>query len=185
MTENEVLKRIPLDYNTGEGLLPELRYLAKMHGYTGRTGLIRFVFKCLHNYLCYVVASSLHGGELKSSFYRSMGVKVGRNVGIASDVHIDPFYWPELITLEDGVTISPRVMLVTHSRPLISLKGSVPSYASGITVKKGAWICLGAIVLPGVTIGEGSVVAAGAVVTKDVPSHTLVGGVPAKVIKKL
>ena len=48
-----------------------------------------------------------------------------------------------------------------------------------------AWIGSSSTILPGVTIGEGAVVAAGAVVTKDVPPRTVVGGVPAKVIKEL
>lgn len=48
-----------------------------------------------------------------------------------------------------------------------------------------AWLGANVTVLPGVTIGEGAVVAAGAVVTKDVPARTVVGGVPAKVIKEL
>ena len=47
------------------------------------------------------------------------------------------------------------------------------------------WIGAGAVVLPGVTVGRHCVVAAGAVVTRDVPANTLVGGVPAKVIKQL
>ena len=47
------------------------------------------------------------------------------------------------------------------------------------------WIGANAVILPGVTIGNHSVVAAGAVVTKDVPPHTLVAGVPAKIIKTL
>ena len=47
------------------------------------------------------------------------------------------------------------------------------------------WIGANAVVLPGVTIGNHSVVAAGAVVTKDVPPHSLVAGVPAKVIKQI
>ncbi|MBQ9042690.1 MAG: sugar O-acetyltransferase [Eggerthellaceae bacterium] len=48
-----------------------------------------------------------------------------------------------------------------------------------------AWLGANVTVLPGVTIGEGAVVAAGAVVTRDVPARTVVGGVPAKVIKEL
>ena len=48
-----------------------------------------------------------------------------------------------------------------------------------------AWLGANVTLLPGVTVGEGAVVAAGAVVTKDVPARTVVGGVPAKVIKRL
>lgn len=50
---------------------------------------------------------------------------------------------------------------------------------------KNAWIGSNATVLQGVTVGENSVVAAGAVVTKDVPANSIVGGVPAKLIKKI
>ena len=47
------------------------------------------------------------------------------------------------------------------------------------------WIGSHATILPGVTVGDGAVVAAGAVVAKDVPANTVVGGVPAKVIKHI
>ena len=52
-----------------------------------------------------------------------------------------------------------------------------------VVIGDDVWIGANAVILPGVTIGHHSVVAAGAVVTKDVPSNTVVGGVPAKVIK--
>ncbi len=60
----------------------------------------------------------------------------------------------------------------------------------GITTKPviigdDVWIGANAVILPGVTIGKHCVVAAGAVVTKDVPDNTIVGGVPAKEIKKI
>ena len=53
-----------------------------------------------------------------------------------------------------------------------------------VIIKDNAWIGMSAIILKGVTVGEGAIVAAGSVVTKDVPPHTIVAGVPAKVIKK-
>lgn len=55
--------------------------------------------------------------------------------------------------------------------------------AARVIVGNDVWIGHGVIVLPGVTIGDGAVLAAGAVVTKDVPPYTIVGGVPAKVIR--
>jgi len=54
-----------------------------------------------------------------------------------------------------------------------------------VTIGNDIWIGANAVILPGVTIGDHSVVAAGAVVTKDIPPHTLVAGVPAKIIKEL
>lgn len=54
-----------------------------------------------------------------------------------------------------------------------------------VTIEDDVWVGANAVILPGVTIGNHSVVAAGAVVTKDVPPHSLVAGVPAKVIKKI
>jgi acetyltransferase-like isoleucine patch superfamily enzyme len=54
-----------------------------------------------------------------------------------------------------------------------------------ILVKRNAWIGAGATILPGVTIGENSIVAAGAVVNKDVPANTIVGGIPAKILKTM
>ncbi len=54
-----------------------------------------------------------------------------------------------------------------------------------VTIGDNIWIGANAVVLPGVTVGNHSVIAAGAVVTKDVPPHSLVAGVPAKIIKQI
>jgi acetyltransferase-like isoleucine patch superfamily enzyme len=54
-----------------------------------------------------------------------------------------------------------------------------------VTIGNDIWIGANAVILPGVSIGEHSVVAAGAVVTKDVPPHSLVAGVPARIIKQI
>ena len=56
-------------------------------------------------------------------------------------------------------------------------------FDASITIEDDVWIGAGTVILPGVTIGKGAVIAAGAVVNKDVPEYTVVGGVPAKVLK--
>ena len=56
-------------------------------------------------------------------------------------------------------------------------------YDADIVIEDDVWIGGGSIILAGVTVGKGSIIAAGAVVNKDVPPYSIVGGVPAKVIK--
>ena len=86
------------------------------------------------------------------------------------------------IMLEDGVMIGPEAALITANHDFNDIR--ILQFKT-ITIKKNAWIGARAVILPGVTVGEGAVVASGAVVTKDVPARTIVGGVPAKVIKTL
>ena len=88
------------------------------------------------------------------------------------------------ITLEDNVLIGPKVNLITENH-LLNPDDRKSLVCKPIVIKRNAWIGAAATILPGVTIGENSVVAAGAVVTSDVPSNTVVGGIPAKFIKNI
>ena len=58
-----------------------------------------------------------------------------------------------------------------------------PLKTAKVTIKDGAHIGIGAIIMPGVTIGEGAVIGAGAIVTSDIPPYSLAVGIPARVIK--
>jgi acetyltransferase-like isoleucine patch superfamily enzyme len=116
-------------------------------------------------------------------FYTNFGkhIKLGKNIFIN---HACSFLDLGGITIEDDVQIGPKVNLITENHPLDPSKRKSLDLKS-ILVKKNAWIGAGATILPGVTVGENAVVAAGAVVNKDVPANTIVGGVPAKIIKTI
>ena len=92
------------------------------------------------------------------------------------------------ITIGNRVYTAPLVQMlaVNHvyddpSRPIVE-QGIT---TEGIVIEDDAWIGAGAVIMDGVTVGQGAVVAAGAVVTKNVPAHTVVGGVPARVLKSI
>lgn len=91
-------------------------------------------------------------------------------------------YTVDNITIGKQVVVSQDVFLCTASHDITSKIMELTT--APIAIHDQAWIGARAIVLPGVTIGEGAVVAAGAVVTKDVEPWTVVGGNPARFIKK-
>jgi len=116
-------------------------------------------------------------------FYSDFGenINIGKNVFIN---HACTFMDRGGITLEDNVLIGPKVNLITTNHPINPAERRA-TISNPIVIKKGAWIGVGATILPGVTIGENSIVAAGAVVSKDVPDNVIIGGIPAKFIKSI
>jgi maltose O-acetyltransferase len=95
--------------------------------------------------------------------------------------------WVDLgarVSIGDRVQIGHHVMLLTVDHDLGNSEHRCGARTAGpIVIEDGVWIGSGAIILPGVTVRAGSVVAAGAVVTKDVAPSTVVGGVPARLIR--
>lgn len=90
------------------------------------------------------------------------------------------------VTFGDYVFIGPNCSFNTPSHPLDSeTRNTFYEFAYPIKVGNNVWFGAGVTVCPGVTIGDDVVIGAGAVVTKDIPSHSLAVGVPAKVIKKI
>jgi acetyltransferase-like isoleucine patch superfamily enzyme len=118
--------------------------------------------------------------RLRSFSHRLRGVKIGKRVEIGYMVLIDGRR-PELITIEDDVKITAMCVVIGHD--LSRSYNDKKEIIGKVLIKKGAFIGMNTVIMPGVTIGEGSVVAAGSVVTKDVEAFTIYGGVPAKKIK--
>jgi acetyltransferase-like isoleucine patch superfamily enzyme len=130
----------------------------------------------------------MHGAVLHVYNFREMAhssIKIGRDslVGEYSVIRGQGG-----VTIGDRVYTSPftQIIAVNHvfddpDRPFVE-QGIT---AEGITIEDDVWIGAGAVITDGVRVGKGAVVAAGAVVTKDVAPHTVVGGVPAKLIKHI
>jgi acetyltransferase-like isoleucine patch superfamily enzyme len=117
-------------------------------------------------------------------FYATGGTdtRIGRNVFVNQNC---TFYDLGGLDIADDVMIGPNVSLITSGHPVEPSRRRDFTIAKPIVIERNVWIAAGATIIGGVTVGENSVVAAGAVVTKNVPSNTLVGGNPARVIRSI
>lgn len=119
--------------------------------------------------------------RLYPSYLRShFGMDIGKNVVIARTVHLDKNINPKGIHIGDNTWILRNAMILAHDH-CRGKNGYGKRYDTYIG--KNCVIGINSIILPGLTIGDHCVVAAGSVVTKDVPSHCIVAGNPAKVQK--
>ena len=115
------------------------------------------------------------------------GVKVGKDCRFYStNFSTEPY----LIEIGDHVTLTAGVQLITHDGAAWVLRGlddelKHTNILGKIKIGNNVFIGVNSIVLPGVTLGDNIIVASGSVVTKSFESNVVIGGVPAKVIKKL
>ncbi|MCC8156489.1 MAG: sugar O-acetyltransferase [Oscillospiraceae bacterium] len=131
----------------------------------------------------------LTGRQIDDSFrlFPPFYTDFGKNIHIGKDVFINSgchFQDQGGIEIGDGALIGHNVVLATVNHDLNPAQNRKLHYAP-IQIDAHVWIGSNATVLSGVTIGAWSVVAAGAVVTRDVPPYTVVGGVPAKIIRQI
>lgn len=130
----------------------------------------------------------MHGAVLHVYNFRDMphsGIKIGRNslIGEYSVIRGQGG-----VQIGDRVYTSPFTQIIAVNHVFDDPKCPFVEQgitAEGIVIEDDVWLGSGAIITDGVRVGKGAVVAAGAVVTKDVPPHTVVGGVPAKPIKTI
>ena len=127
------------------------------------------------------------GAKNRCRLERLRGVKIGKQVFLGGGNILDRVR-PDLITIDDYVSLAGGVNILTHSKPttpLREMRGDEYHVLKPVHIKRGAWIALNVVILPGVTIGENSIVATNSVVMKDVPPYTIVGGAPAKFLKEI
>lgn len=122
---------------------------------------------------------------LKEDMYTTLGYKSYSNNALV-------FRWSNTLikigkycSIADGVRfIVDNDKHLLHAISSYPFRGNKSDENGGISVGNDVWIGQNAIIMPGVRVGDGATIAAGAVVNKDVPAYTIVGGVPAKVVKE-
>ena len=120
-------------------------------------------FACINN----AVGDVIIGNYTRIGLHNTIigPVTIGHHVNLAQGITVTAlnhkFENPDIRIDEQGVSTKP------------------------VVIGNDIWVGANAVILPGITIGDHSVIAAGAIVTKDVPPHSLVAGVPAKVIKQI
>lgn len=156
-----------------------------------------------NNYQC-IADDVVLGENVKlSKFINLYGCTIGDNtkigafVEIQKNAHIGKYckiqshtFICEGVTIEDNAFVGHGVTFINDKYPRSSVAGGNLQTEDDwtvepIVIKKGASIGSGATILCNVTIGENAIVGAGSVVTRDVPSETIVAGNPAKVIRKI
>jgi len=139
------------------------------------------IFNFVNAYGCSIDDNSKIGAFVEIQ----KGAVIGKNCKISSHSFIC-----EGVHIEDNVFIGHGVMFTNDLFPRATNPDGSPQLESDWSVvetkvKKGASIGSNATILCGITIGENALIGAGSVVTKDVPPHTVVAGVPAKIIKTI
>lgn len=126
----------------------------------------------------------------KVKYLRSMGVRIGEHCQILNHPH-NYGSEPWLIEIGNKVTITYGVFFLTHDASSRLFRESIPDSSpfgnrfGAICVQDNCFIGVNSIILPGVSIGPNSIIGAGSVVVKDVPSNSVVAGVPARTISSL
>ncbi len=130
----------------------------------------------------------MHGAVLHVYNFRGLphaGIEIGRDCLLGE---YSVIRGQGGVAIGDRVYASPMVQIIAVNHVFDDPERSFTEQgitAKGITIEDDVWIGSGAVITDGVHVGRGAVIAAGAVVTSDVPPHTLVGGVPARVIRTI
>lgn len=165
--------------------------------------------KKFYLWLANTLPKSYESDKLRAKFIAKTGVKIGEEVRICQSIEITFIENTENIIIGkksfinsgvcfacassdveiavgNYVMIGPQCRLETTNHSVTLLEDNKRGkFRESIVIEDQVWLAADVTVLPGVRIGKGSVVAAGAVVTKDVPPYSLVGGVPARMIRSI
>lgn len=154
-----------------------------------------YLFDLFHKLLPYILIKTKYPKTTVGTNFRcapsfcihsgQQSVKIGNHCSLVDGlINAGP---TAAVTIEDYVFFGHGVKILArgHDHTYTNEQRQTIITGKPITIKEGAWIASGAIILAGVTVGQHAVVAAGSIVTKDVPAYTIVAGNPARIIKKI
>lgn len=158
----------------------------EFYGLKGPLGYLRYSFRFLKNFSLDKMAFFCPIKSWRTQFHRWKGIKIGKGVYIGHEVIFDRIF-PDQIEIGDHTSVGDRAIITAHANiPSNSqLKKLYPRKIEKTIIGKGVWIMPNVTIIPGVVIEDECVIATGSVVTKRVSKRTLVGGIPAKELKKL
>ncbi len=150
---------------------------------------------------------SYTGERIRGVIFKFMGFDIGYGSGFSgapsisgprplqANLHIGKHCWFNCdcifdigapVNIGNNVAVGHQVMFITTSHEIGTLgRRAGPLTVGPITIGDGVWLGARCMILPGVTVGTGAVIAAGAVVTRNVPPNVMVGGVPARPLRRL
>lgn len=152
-------------------------------GYNLPTSRFSPIFGWVRSFLI----AKIVGNRINILIERRVYISDAKHLSIGKNVEINEEVFIQGAKIGDDVLIAPNVSILTtshiHESIDIPIKFQGDSEPNIPEIGNGVWIGRNVVILPGVVIGEGTIVGAGAVVTKDLDSYSVYGGVPAKFIK--
>lgn len=145
------------------------------------------VFRKIRNwYVCHVL--KIMQKDDGNFFEENVYIGNGQNITIGKHCHINENVFIQGATIGNFVMVAPNVAILngTHKFDRVDVPMIMQGEEKELNpiIEDDVWIGRNAVIMPKICIGQGSIIGAGAVVTKDVEAYSIVGGVPAKLIKK-
>ena len=158
----------------------------EFYGLNTPLGKFRYGFRFVWRFVLDKVAFFCFVKSWRTVIHRWRGVNIGKGVYIGHEVMFDRVFTDQIF-IGDYTSIGDRTTITAHANiPSDSrLKKIYPRKIMQTHIGKGVWVMPNVVIAPGLTIGDEAVITTGSVVTKNVPSRCMVGGVPARIIKDL
>lgn len=118
--------------------------------------------------------------EIRNSYFRIMGLQIGKNVFISRGAWLDT--QDGKIIIEDMVRVTNGCKVLSHDYSLRVMNN--PPVISVTKIGENSFLGMNVVVLPGVTIGKNCIIGAGCVVSKDVPDYSILVGAKPRIIKR-